>query len=933
MNTKSDEVIKTIPDETDILNGMVFKNAWEFASDGLCIINSDATILEVNKSFCSIFNVDPDKIINTQLGRIQLSNSNFDSEVKKIFNLKNLSLNFSHSALFCAGQRRLLNHFLHKSTTIDQSNIYYWIVRDRTDYLSMKETLEHEIEEFKITIKSVGDGLIITDIVGKILHINPEAERLTGWKKEFTANKTLDQIFNILDESTGLEHKSVLNKILEGSKKNHFSNNTILISRTGIKTPIAFKGNPIYSDSKIIKGAAIVIRDETENHRKKKELQDSENRFSSVFHSHVAGMILTSPETGLFIEVNNKFLEMTQYEKDEVLGHTVDEINLWPNVTDRERFVKLVLSKKSIENYEQEFRIKNGELRTYNISAEVITIGGANFLLSILNDITESIKIETELRTSRAQLIAALEVANLAPWEFNVETDQFIFNDHFYKLFHTTIEQQGSYAMSSAEYVQKFVHPDDIGYVAREIKKAIDSSDKNFVGDLEHRIIYADGDTGTIAIKYFVVQDNQGRTIRTYGVNQDITKRKLIEQALVNEKEELNVTLRNIRDGVISTNADDKIILTNQAVSEITGWHREELIGKSILDFFEILNTDYTVFAGKSNLSTIFGMKENNQSITSEALEIESRDGSKKIIFCNSAQIKNSQGSLNGYVYVLKDITEQVHIESQLHLSQKMEAVGQLAAGIAHEINTPMQYIMDNTLFLKDSFDALKEYIDLIEVQYKQNSVNEAIAEKRNSIDLDFLLEEIPSAISQTESGIERVSKIVRAMKDFSHPGQKEKVVADLNHGIEVTSVISKNEWKYSADLELNLDKSIPDVYCNIDEINQVILNMIVNAAHAITEKMTQNDEKGKGKIIISTKVKEQYVVIEISDTGSGIPQEIKDRIFDPFFTTKEVGKGTGQGLSIAHNIIVNNHKGSIKVDSTVGVGTNFIISIPYKES
>ncbi len=200
---------------------------------------------------------------------------------------------------------------------------------------------------------------------------------------------------------------------------------------------------------------------------------------------------------------------------------------------------------------------------------------------------------------------------------------------------------------------------------------------------------------------------------------------------------------------------------------------------------------------------------------------------------------------------------------------------------------------------------------------------------KRTELDLDFLLGEIPTAISQTQSGIERVSKIVKAMKDFSHPGQKEKVMADLNRGIEVTSTISKNEWKYYADLELNLDESIPLVFCNIDEINQVVLNMIVNAAHAIQEKINKTGNTEKGIIKISTSLENDSVLLEISDTGMGIPTDIRGKIFDPFFTTKEVGKGTGQGLAIAHNIIITNHKGSINVDSVNDKGTTFRIKIP----
>lgn len=342
-----------------------------------------------------------------------------------------------------------------------------------------------------------------------------------------------------------------------------------------------------------------------------------------------------------------------------------------------------------------------------------------------------------------------------------------------------------------------------------------------------------------------------------------------------------------------------------------------------------MLHADFSSLAGKSKISTIFGMNEIGNEQSSEAMEIETKQGSKKIIFSTSAPVKTVTNDLKGFIYILKDITEQVKMETQLHVSQKMEAVGQLAAGIAHEINTPMQYILDNTLFVKDSFNQVSDYIKIIESDKVLIENNNLISSKRSEIDLDYILSEVPEAIKQTEVGIQRVSKIVLAMKDFSHHGQNEKIMADINRGIEVTATISKNEWKYYADLELKLAENLPQVYCNIDEINQVILNMIVNAAHAIQEKQIKNNINEKGKIVISTYATMKEVIIEITDTGNGIPPHIKEKIFDPFFTTKEVGKGSGQGLAIAHNIIIKNHQGSIFVDSVPGVGTTFNIQLP----
>jgi PAS domain S-box-containing protein len=411
----------------------------------------------------------------------------------------------------------------------------------------------------------------------------------------------------------------------------------------------------------------------------------------------------------------------------------------------------------------------------------------------------------------------------------------------------------------------------------------------------------------------------------------DITEYTLVTENLKSERDELTVVLKNIGDGVITTDMNDQIVFMNKISEDFSGWSFDQLNGKTIIDFFEMLNANYNSYAGKINFSTIFGMYKEDQSTTSETIEIVAKNGDKKILHCTTAGINDITGNSRGFIYVLKDITEQVNIETQLNISLKMESIGQLAAGIAHEINTPMQYINDNTSFLKEAFASLIKYIELVDktILEIKSYETELYYDLKKLYDIEYLLNEIPSAITQSRYGIEKVSGIISAMKDFSHPGQKEKSFSNINNGIEVTVKLSVSEWKYLADLELQLDDSIPPVYCIINELNQVILNMIVNAAHSIEAK---NDIDNKGKITISTSAEKEYVVLRISDTGTGIEASIRERVFDPFFTTKEVGKGTGQGLTIAHNIIVKNHGGKIKLDSVVGEGSTFTIKLPIVE-
>ncbi len=293
---------------------------------------------------------------------------------------------------------------------------------------------------------------------------------------------------------------------------------------------------------------------------------------------------------------------------------------------------------------------------------------------------------------------------------------------------------------------------------------------------------------------------------------------------------------------------------------------------------------------------------------------------------------KNREVSASVLV-VGEEITQFKILEQQLLQSQKLESIGQLASGIAHEINTPIQYVSGNLGFLQEAFKSMQDILDRyrrlgqeLSAEGLAGAALEDIAQAREAARLSELEVEIPESIADSIVGVDRVAAIVGAMKKFSHPDAAGKRLVDVNKAIESTLTISRNEWKYNATLETSLDPDLPMIMCVPGDFNQTILNILVNAAHAVSERYQGTGERGA--ISVTTAQKGDFVRISISDTGNGIAEENRSRVFDPFFTTKEVGRGTGQGLAIVHSIM-SRHDGSVDFESTPGLGTTFHLLFP----
>jgi two-component system NtrC family sensor kinase len=446
--------------------------------------------------------------------------------------------------------------------------------------------------------------------------------------------------------------------------------------------------------------------------------------------------------------------------------------------------------------------------------------------------------------------------------------------------------------------------------------------------NVEQRETYPDGREGWASTTKLPLRDARGAIIGTLGISHDITVRRRAEEALRESEERWRTLMDNSQEMVMLVDRDGLFVYASPSVQRWLGHEPGELIGGEL----EAVSHADDVTALSGALEEVVPAKPR-----SLAHRVRHRDGSWHSLQSTLVCLRDDP-TVQAVLIAARDVTERVALEQdrerlelERRVSHRLEAVGQLAAGIAHEINTPLQFVGDSVSFLGDAVDELLRLTGLYQqFLYTDGPVtwDERRQEMRRAetdADLEYLRERVPAAFGRTIEGISRVRSIVQAMKRFSHPSSSEAAPADLGDAIETTLAVCRNEYKYVAEVALELGR-LPPVMCNIGELNQVFLNLIINAAQAIEEKVGATGERGH--IRISTRVEQAEAVVEIADDGPGIPIRLQDRIYEPFFTTKEVGTGSGQGLALARTII-ERHGGSIECASRPPHGTTFTLRLP----
>jgi PAS domain S-box-containing protein len=457
-----------------------------------------------------------------------------------------------------------------------------------------------------------------------------------------------------------------------------------------------------------------------------------------------------------------------------------------------------------------------------------------------------------------------------------------------------------------------------------EFKRMLD--EEGSVQKFECEFYRKDGTRTWMAMSAWTVLEN-GVVVRYEGISEGISARKKMENALREAEQKFRGIFDNAIFGIFQSTPEGKVLSVNSAMAAAFGYASPEEAIAGVSD------VNRQIYVDPNRRKEFKRRMEEDGAVQNFEYEAYRKDGSKFWLSMNARAIREN-GVVVRYEGMSDDVTERKALQEQLLQAQKLESVGQLAAGIAHEINTPTQYIGDNVRFFQEAFEDLKGLLAGYERWFSAAANNqltrEMLEEAAAAVDhAGYLLEEIPKGIEQSLEGVNRVAALVNAMKEFSHPDTKEKTLLDLNRAIAGTITVARNEWKYVSELETEFDPSLPPVSCHPGEINQVVLNLIVNAAHAIGDVARQGGSQ-RGTITVATRRCPMWAEIRIQDTGTGIPENVRTRIFDPFFTTKEIGKGTGQGLAIARSVVVDKHGGTLHFETEEGKGTTFIVRLPY---
>ncbi|MCW6036652.1 PAS domain S-box protein [Spirulina subsalsa FACHB-351] len=813
-----------------------------------------------------------------------------------------------------------------------------WDVSDRL-------AAEKERQTLAAVVRNSTDFLGVANLDGSAAYLNPTGRQMVKFQPEdITPYSMLDFIPS--EQHDFLQQEILPTVLKQGNWRGEFYlRNWADDSAIPVDFNLFLVKNPDTGEPICLASAT---RDISEEKKAKARIQEVQNFLTSVLEALPVGVIAKEAENLRFVLWNNAATALLGHKAEEVIGKndydffTREQADFFTQ-KDRE-----VLNSGQVLDIPEEAILRgDGETRILHSrkTAVLDCEGNPQYLLAITEDITERKQAEDLLRESEQRLNSILASLQDIVWSACHKT---------YQLLYINPVAEQIYGRPASDFYEnsnlwfEVVHPEDQPQVISGSERLFNQG----FNEMEYRILRPDGEERHLLQRSYLVRDETGEILRMDGIARDITEQKLAAQQLRESEQRYQVLADAAPIGVIYTDVNYNCLYVNDRWSKLTGLNLEQSLDQA-----------WTQAIAKSDREKLL-QAWNSHSWLDHSFQAECRiqDVNRKVrwVIYQAKPILGEGGGITGYVGTLTDITERKRAErdikhkaqelekalqelqqtqTRLIQSEKMSSLGQLVAGIAHEINNPVNFIYGNLEHIKTYATDLQEIVKTYQESYPEPTPE--VQDILEELDIDFLLEDLPKTLNSIQVGAKRIRSIVASLRTFSRLDEAECKDVNIHEGLDSTLLILQNRLKAKPEspaimVHRNYGE-LPQIQCYAGQLNQVFMNILVNALDSLEERdknRTYEQIHAQPSVITITTqlLGSREVQIRIKDNGLGIPESVKSRIFDPFFTTKSIGKGTGLGMSISYQIVTERHRGSLECVSEVGQGAEFIITIPVHQ-